>query len=553
MLKRRGYLQEVRFSDRLPNAIRLGILVLLVVGIVLHGYRLGYKLYWHDEVYTTMRSSGYSGQEVSEVLFSDRTFTPSEVLQLQRIKPDSTPIDTLRSLATEDPQHPPLYFLMDRAWMQIFGSSIITNRSLAVLFGLIALPAMYYLAMELFSSPFAAWCATLLLAFSPFDILFAQVARQYSLLTLFTILSSWLLLRALRPISRPSLQWGLYVLACAGGLYTHPFFGLSLISQGVYVLARQWGVAPERFVMGSFSKQQRSPLLSYLKAMVVTVLLYAPWLWVLLGNFDRALSSTSWSQGFPGYEVLLKLWTLSFTALFFDLDFGFDNPITFLLRVPFLFIIGASCWMLVRRTRPETWGFVLMTLLIPFLLFAVADIVLQTQRSIVSRYLIPCFPAVQLAAGFWLAEMWSDQRRKARKTLPLGWLLGVVLLLSASLASILVSAHSETWWNRIPSHFNAEVYNEINATPNAVLVSDRGRDGTNIGDLISLSYGLDETVPMLLLASPSELNLRDAIGEREAFFFRPSAELFADMEATGLAPEYVDRSAGNLLRATANE
>lgn len=553
MLKRRGYLHEVGFSDRLPDPLRIGILVLLIIGILLHGYRLGHKLYWHDEVYTTLRSAGYSSEETGEVLFSDRPFTPDEVLQFQHIKPDSTPIDTLTSLAAEDPQHPPLYFLINRVWIQIFGSSIISNRSLAVLFSLLALPAMYFLAMELFASPLAAWCATLLLTFSPFDVLFAQTARQYSLLTLFTILSSWLLLRALRPIARPSLQWGLYVLSCVGGLYTHPFFALSLISQGAYVLLRQWGVAPERFVMGSFSKQQRSPFFSFLKAMGVTVLLYAPWLWVMFSNFGRAIATTSWTQGFPGYDVLAKFWLLSFTALFFDLDFGFENPLTFLLRVPYLIVIGVSGWVLVRRTRPEIWGFVLVTLLLPFLIFAGADLILQTQRSTVSRYLIPCYPAVQLMVGFWLAEIWADLRHTRRyKVLPAPWLLLVVALLAGSSASILVSAHTVRWWHQVPSYFNAAIYETLNSAENPLLISDLGRDGTNLGDLIAISYGLDDRVAILLLDRPTTIDLRTVTANQDVFFFRPSAPLTEQIEAAGLAPEYVDIGGGSLLQATAN-
>lgn len=541
MLKRRGYLQEIGFSDRLPDPFRIGILVLLILGILLHGYRLGYKLYWHDEVYTTMRSAGYTLQDVDAGLFSDRTFTPDEVLQFQRIKPGSTAMDTLNSLATEDPQHPPLYFLMNRVWMQIFGPSILANRSLAVLFSLLTLPAMYFLAMELFASPLAAWCSTLLLAFSPFDILFAQIARQYSLFTLFILLSSWLLLRALRPIARPGLQWGLYVLTCVGGLYTQPFFGLTLMSHGAYVLARQWGVAPGRFVMGSFSKQQRSPFVSFLKAMGMTLLLYAPWIGVIVRNFDRILLTTNWSEIFPGYVVLLKFWVLSFTALFFDLDFGFNNPLTFLLRIPYLIIIGASCWVLVRRTRPETWGFVLISMLLPFLLFAVTDLLLQTQRTTASRYLIPCFPFVQLAVGYWIATSWADLRPMAPKRAahPL-WLVGVSLLLSGSLASILISAHSETWWNRVPSYFNAAIYHTLNQADNPLLIGDPDSDGPNLINLISLAHGLDNDVSMLLLKPASELDLRTVIQDQAVFLYNPSEPVQEKFEELGLEVDYVD-------------
>lgn len=107
--------------------------------------------------------------------------------------------------------------------MQIFGSSLTASRVLPVLFSLIGLPLMYALGLELFASPIVAILATVLLALSPFDVLFAQTARQYSLLTTLVIGSSFTLLQALRLPTR--VNWGLYALSSALGFYTHPFLG----------------------------------------------------------------------------------------------------------------------------------------------------------------------------------------------------------------------------------------------------------------------------------------------------------------------------------------
>ena len=109
------------------------------------------------------------------------------------------------------------------SWLQqVFHSPLTTFRSLPALLSLLSLPLMYALAWELFAARTAALLATALLAISPFDVLFAQTARQYGLLTTMVIASQWLLLRSLR---RSSWQdWGAYALAIAIGLYTHPFF-----------------------------------------------------------------------------------------------------------------------------------------------------------------------------------------------------------------------------------------------------------------------------------------------------------------------------------------
>lgn len=80
--------------------------------------------------------------------------------------------------------------------MQAFGSSMLAFRLLPVLISLCSRPLMYLLGWELFVAREVAWFVVALLALSPIDILFAQTARQYSLLTLTVIGSSYLLLKA---------------------------------------------------------------------------------------------------------------------------------------------------------------------------------------------------------------------------------------------------------------------------------------------------------------------------------------------------------------------
>ena len=215
------------------NWLKLVLVALLILGVCFRFAALDRKIYWHDEVYTSFRAAGFTRAEIDRQLFQNRFASVPELQSFQQMKPNSSMIDTVRSLITEDPQHPPLYFGVARYWMHLFGSSIFTSRLLPALISLVSLPLMYWLAMELFFSRPTALLATAFLALSPFDILFAQTARQYSLLTATVIGSSWLLLRAMR--TRTGKRWVGYGVSVAIGLYTHPFFGLTLIAQGVYV------------------------------------------------------------------------------------------------------------------------------------------------------------------------------------------------------------------------------------------------------------------------------------------------------------------------------
>ena len=493
----------------LINLLAIGILL----GIGFRFFEIDRKLYWHDEAYTSIRAAGFTRHEIDDELFQNRIVPAPELQKYQRIKPGSTAADTIHSLALEDPQHPPLYFLMARLWMQEFGSSLTASRSLPALLSLLSLPLMYALAQELFASNLVALVATTLLALSPFDILFAQTARQYSLLTATVIGSSWLLLRALR--LRGWQNWAYYSLAIAIGCYTHPFFGLTLIGHGVFIIA-YWLFVKQRKLRGHLTNSQ------FFLAVTAALILYIPWIYVLATNLQRASATTDWTRVSPGWLYLVQLWTLSFTALFFDLDFGFNNIWTYLLRLPFLLLIAAAIYQICRQTSSSTKLFIVTSIFVPFLILALPDIILGGKRSAVSRYLISCFPGVQLAVAYLLASNVKTQQRF--------WQVTLAGVLTASIASCTVSAFSDTWWSKDLSYFNAEVVRNINkeaianrSIKDTIVISDRGNDFTNMGDLLSLSYLLDKDVRLMLLSQSPDLEMLNKYSA--PLVFRPSEKL----------------------------
>jgi uncharacterized membrane protein len=490
--------------------------VLLALGLLFRFTNLGYKVYWHDEVYTAIRATGFTRQAIDQEVFRNQVIRPEDLRKFQQIKPGSTVSDTIRSLASEDPQHPPLYFLMVRGWMHLFGSSATAIRSLPALLSLLALPFMYSLAMELFASPLVAILATSLIALSPFDVLFAQTSRQYSLLTVLTIASSWLLLRSLR--LSDWLSWIGYAIAITLGLYTHPFFGLNLIAQGVYVVLRRER-SPRKSVWGKRKRSWiESPLLRYGGAFATAILLYTPWLIVLFNNVNQATGTTDWTRVSTSFLYLLKLWVLSFTALFVDLDFGFNNPVTYLLRLPIVFIILISFYVVCQRTRRPTWLFLAISVIVPFLILALPDLILGGKRSAVSRYLIACFPAIQLAIAYALTIWLKEWKRLGQGIL--------ALLVIGSIVSCTVSLFSNTWWNRDLSYFNAATAERLNALSAPILITDIGNEMTNTGDLISISDRLKPNVRLLLFGNPPDLRpLIGNLAQTDLITFNPSGQL----------------------------
>ncbi|AFY32821.1 glycosyltransferase family 39 protein [Calothrix sp. PCC 7507] len=503
----------MQYLKNAPTWLRFLIVFMLVLGIFFRLFNLEHKVYWHDEVYTSMRAAGFTRQEIDKEIFQNQIIPVSELQKYQRLKPGSTAVDTIKSLEIEDPQHPPLYFLMARLWMQVFGPSLTASRTLPALLSLLALPLMYGLGIELFTSRTAALLATALVALSPFDILFAQTARQYSLLTVAVIGSSFLLLRALRLSTWQN--WGLYILANTLGLYTHPFFGLTLIAQGTYALLLMTVKTSKNTTVSRNYIE-----LSTLIAIASSLILYIPWLLVLKNNYQRVSDTTNWTRAIVDFLYLVKLWILSFTALFLDLDFGFNSIFTYLLRLLVLLLIASAIYTVCRQTNRPTWLFILTTIFVPFLLLVVPDLLLGGKRSAVSRYLISCYPGVQLAVAYLLATKILQRRRF--------WQGITLLLITGSIASSTVSAFSDTWWSKDLSYSNGEIARRINTINSPVLISDIGDDFTNTGDLISLSYLLHQDVQLLLVKTPKleELNMISSVAKKsQTFFFRPSQKL----------------------------
>lgn len=111
-----------------------------------------------------------------------------------------------------------LYSLLARASLSIFGDGTWSLRLPAVLFGVASIWALYLLAREV-ASAWEVLLSAALLAFSYHHVWFSQNARGYTGLLFWTLLASWLFLRALRE-ARARL-WVLYAIATALGIYTH--------------------------------------------------------------------------------------------------------------------------------------------------------------------------------------------------------------------------------------------------------------------------------------------------------------------------------------------
>jgi mannosyltransferase len=169
-------------EGRTPWAV---LTALMVVATILRVIGLNRDL-WLDEVYTL-------------------------ILTVRR------PLWEILTLFPGDNQHM-FYSVLARISVVFFGEHAWTVRLPAVVFGVGAVPALYFLARELATRREALLAATLLTV-SYHHVWFSQDARGYTGLLFWTLLCTTYLLRGLSSTKRSN--WIAYAVAAALGTYTH--------------------------------------------------------------------------------------------------------------------------------------------------------------------------------------------------------------------------------------------------------------------------------------------------------------------------------------------
>lgn len=508
-----------------PNWLRFFIVTVLLLGLFFRFVNIDRKAYWHDETYTSLRVSGYTDPEyIHQVFDKDKSYVvDSEYFQkYQRLSSKKHLIDTVKSLAVEDAHHPPLYYILVRGWVQIFGYSIAVTRSLSAVLSLLVFPCIYWLCLELFNSSTAGWIAIALVAVSPFHVLYAQEAREYSLWTVSILLSSAALLHALRLESEVKngsriRAWSIYAATVALALYSNFSSVFVLAGHGIYVLITH------RF---RFSKAVQA----YLLTSFCGVLAFSPWLLITISNFSEVKKAMVWVTEYKTFGYLVTEWIYNLTFVFVDFWYYFsyypNSPFNLNYGkyfVPLIVIIvGYSIYFVSRKTPVRVWLFILTLIGVTFLVQAVPDLTSGGYRSTMSRYLLPCYLGVELAVVYLLTTQINSMTAKWQQKL---WQFITVLLLSGGIVSCAVSSQTETWWNkRTTSDDQVQIAHIINQFQQPLLLVDREDKHA----VFTISYQTEPKVRFQIV--PKINNLKIAEGFSNVFFYEPSQALRDELE-----------------------
>ena len=472
---------KTQFAINYLSKIKILFLVLLMLGIFFRFVNLDKRIYWHDEAITSLQISGHTQKEFIQQEFNGQIITPEDLQKYQRISPGKSLTDTINALATETPEHTPLYYIMLRLWTQTFGNSVAIIRSLSALISLLAFPCIYWLCMELFDSSIVGWMAVGLIAVSPFHVHYAQEAREYSLWTVTTLLSSAVLLQAIRVKTRVS--WAIYAATLVIGLYSHSFFVFVAIAHGLYILI----TSNFRFT---------KTLISYFAASIVGFITFIPWIWTTIYHLPELNRSAAvWTNENKALLELVKMWFSSIRLLFLDLEIP-KIPIPFFslfysLVLCIAVLIGYSIYFLCRHTQKQVWLFVLILILSNSLPLILPDVILGGIRSTPARYWIPCYLGIHLSIAYlFAAKIASVEILQPRKF----WKIIIGIVISGQVLSCAVKANP-----RVPISNLSQITQVINQTNHPLVVGSDYK--YNHIELLSLSYLLDSKVRLLLVNS----------------------------------------------------
>lgn len=496
------------------------IVIVLALGIFFRFVNLDRKVYWIDEVHTSLRVSGFKKTEFVDQAPINRILQIADLQKFQRLSPEKDWGDTFKALAG-NAEHTPLYYAMARVGMQLFGNSVTVTRGLAALISLLVFPCIYLLCLELFKSPLVGWMAMALIAVSPIHVLYAQEAREYSLWTVAILLASIFLLRAMRLNTKSS--WGIYALTVAFGLYSHMLSILVFVGHGIYL-----------FVIERFQLSKK--FINYLLASFVGFITLVPW---IILYFINSSTVGEWTFQQLNHLTLIKRWLIVLNLAFFDIQVGYNEQLfdveegndvaqinfdNLLIYVLFLFVIFViySIYYFCRKTEKPKWLFVLTLIGLPTITLVVQDIISGGQRSTIGRYLIPGYLGIQIAVAYLLTTQITSTSIKYWQQK--FWQLVMIAIFSLGIISCAVSSQAETWWNKYSSYYNPSVAQIINQSTQPLVISSQKR----VSRITSLSYELDPKVRILLVDSKKIPNMIN--GFSDVFLFRPSGELQSELE-----------------------
>lgn len=257
--------------------------------------------------------------------------------------------------------HPPLYFMLLRGWIALFGDGIFAIRSFSAWPGIVCVGLGVWLVAQI-SSRRAAILAGFLLALLPTAVRYSQEVRMYALLGVWLLGATIALVYWVRQPQRQRYL-AYYTLLMSAAFYTHYFTALCVLAHWSYLLLLRLQATPS-------SRAINQP--AWWLANFAIVMLFAPWLpglVDLLQHIDqlKASGDVGWEPSVDFLSLPSMVWQL------LTQDDGETRSPLLFAGLPLL-VLGVAGMLAWRDRSPWRWHWLLViyTALPLLLVFAVS-------------------------------------------------------------------------------------------------------------------------------------------------------------------------------------
>jgi uncharacterized membrane protein len=181
--------------------------------------------------------------------------------------------------SAEGDMHPPLFYMLLKAWHALFGTSDAALRALSVCASAAALILTFFIGRRM--GDFVALTATAALAISAHQTYYAQETRMYALVTALMLGAALAYRRWLESDGERRRMLTLYALLSAAAMYTHYFAMLIVAALNVHWLLHTLGLGRRG------APNLRRLVIAWTLAQTLIGVLYLPWIGVFLTQAKR--------------------------------------------------------------------------------------------------------------------------------------------------------------------------------------------------------------------------------------------------------------------------
>lgn len=340
------------------NKPKIYLSLIIIIGAMLRLYNLTSIALWHDESFSALLIRYPLGE------------------MFQRIALDV---------------HPPLYYLLLRAWDFVLGDSLFSLRLFSAFFGILTVYFAYLFIKAAFRNERLALISALLIAVNPFQIQYSVEARMYTLGTFLIVFSSWLLVKALDTSSSPAMAknpdekiispinkwWIFYGLSAVAAIYTHYYLIFSVAAQGIFILFIAFKKYNKNITAWIKGEITRGAIFAY----SIAFLLFIPWINVFFKQLSQ-VEANYWIPKMGLTSIPNTIWRL-FAGSNVDMSSNGNINNAMLVIVSLLFV--AILVFVYERELNQYKHLVILSFLVPFVL----AIGLSFQRSLyLDRYFV---------------------------------------------------------------------------------------------------------------------------------------------------------------------